>query len=110
MQALLRIETEHGRARDPADRCAPRILDLDILLLGRDGEVVHEDPMLTVPHPRLHERAFALAPLLDIQPDLAHPVLRRPLRDLLVAALLWQPAPVVPPLSEGLLSGPCVRR
>lgn len=117
MKALLRIEEAHGRARDAADRCAPRTLDLDVLLLGREGEVVHEGPALIVPHPRLHERAFALAPLLDIQPDLAHPVLRRPLRDLLVTALLRQPAQGVRPLSEGLLDplldplldGPCAR-
>lgn len=110
LRALLRIEEAHGRTRDPADRCAPRTLDLDVLLLGREGAEVYEGPLLTVPHPRLHERAFALTPLLDIQPDLVHPILRRPLRDLLAAALLRQPAPVMQAPAEDLLPGLHARR
>lgn len=64
LDGLLAIERRHGRVRDVPN--GPRTLDLDILLYG--GLVLHE-PGLTLPHPRLHERAFALAPLLDAWPD-----------------------------------------
>ena len=58
------VETALGRVR--AERWGPRIIDLDILLFGE--ETVGE-PGLTVPHPRLHERAFVLRPLADLVPD-----------------------------------------
>ncbi len=61
---LLAIERRHGRVRDVPN--GPRTLDLDIVLYG--GEALHE-PGLTVPHPRAHERAFVLAPLLEVWPD-----------------------------------------
>lgn len=70
LQALQRIEAEHGRQRPYAN--APRTLDLDLLLV--DDRVINE-PQLQVPHPRLHERAFVLQPLLEIAPDAAHPQL-----------------------------------
>ncbi len=75
LQALHAIEADHGRLR--AHLNAPRTLDLDLLLFG-DREVDH--PVLTLPHPRLHLRAFVLEPLAQISPDLAHPRLG-PLRD-----------------------------
>jgi 2-amino-4-hydroxy-6-hydroxymethyldihydropteridine diphosphokinase len=66
---LQRIEAEHGRERPY--RNAPRTLDLDLLLYG-DATVA--SPRLTVPHPRLHERAFALVPLAEVAPaDLVIP-------------------------------------
>jgi 2-amino-4-hydroxy-6-hydroxymethyldihydropteridine diphosphokinase len=66
---LQRIETEHGRERPY--RNAPRTLDLDLLLYG---DVSLASPRLTVPHPRLHERAFALMPLAEVAPaDLVIP-------------------------------------
>ena len=68
LDALLAIEIEHGRVRQFAN--APRTLDLDVLLYA-DGRV-HEDG-LTIPHPRMHERAFVLAPLNEIAPDCAIP-------------------------------------
>jgi len=68
LQALQRIEAAHGRQRPYAN--APRTLDLDLLLA--DDQVIDE-PGLQVPHPRLHERAFVLQPLLEIAPDAAHP-------------------------------------
>ncbi len=67
--ALLEIERELGRVRDGA-RNGPRPIDLDLLLY--DGETVDE-PRLTLPHPRLHERRFVLEPLADIDPTLAVP-------------------------------------
>jgi 2-amino-4-hydroxy-6-hydroxymethyldihydropteridine diphosphokinase len=71
---LRRIEAAHGRVRD-GTRWGPRTLDLDILMMGQRGEGCLSLPELEVPHPRLHERAFALEPLCDLAPDLRHPVL-----------------------------------
>lgn len=79
LQALQAIEKAHGRQR-PYHH-APRTLDLDLLL---HGQTVLDTPVLTLPHPRLHERAFVLRPLLDLAPDLRHP-LHGPLLDLLPA-------------------------
>jgi len=70
LQALQGIEAEAGRSRPY--RNAPRTLDLDLLLYG---QCVHDDPAVTLPHPRLHQRAFVLRPLLDIAPALVHPLL-----------------------------------
>ena len=65
---LLRIESTFGRTRTVPN--APRTLDLDIL--WAEG-VSLRGPRLCLPHPRLHERAFALAPLLDVAPDASDP-------------------------------------
>lgn len=62
---LLAIEQARGRVR--RERWGPRTLDLDLLL---HGDTVLDDPHLTLPHPRMLERAFVLAPLADIAPDL----------------------------------------
>ena len=75
LEALQAIEARSGRARSFKD--APRALDLDLLLYG--GEVIDE-PGLAVPHPRLHERAFALAPVVEIDPAAVIPG-RGPARD-----------------------------
>lgn len=64
LDGLLAIEKRHGRVREIPN--GPRTLDLDIVLYG--GAVIDE-PGLTVPHPRAHERAFVLQPLLDVWPD-----------------------------------------
>ncbi len=68
LKCLLQIEQDMGRVRspDPALRYGPRIIDLDILLI--DDVIINTDT-LTVPHPRLQERAFVLIPLLDIAPQ-----------------------------------------
>jgi 2-amino-4-hydroxy-6-hydroxymethyldihydropteridine diphosphokinase len=67
---LLVIERAHGRDRMHETRWGPRTLDLDLLLYG--DETVDE-PGLRVPHPHLHERAFALRPLLEIAPEVSIP-------------------------------------
>ena len=71
LAAMLGIERDAGRdRREDAPRWGPRVLDLDLLLYG---DAVIEMPGLQVPHPRLHERAFALVPLLEIAPDIVIP-------------------------------------
>jgi 2-amino-4-hydroxy-6-hydroxymethyldihydropteridine diphosphokinase len=68
LEALLAIERRHGRRRDIPN--GPRTLDLDLILYG--GEKI-EEPALRVPHPRAHERAFVLAPLVDAWPEASIP-------------------------------------
>jgi 2-amino-4-hydroxy-6-hydroxymethyldihydropteridine diphosphokinase len=64
LEACLAVETELGRAR--GERWGPRTLDVDVL--SYEDRVVNE-PDLVVPHPRMHERAFVLVPLLELDPD-----------------------------------------
>jgi dihydropteroate synthase len=79
VRLLAAIEADLGRSRGP--RYGPRVVDLDLLMFGngreeRDGDIV-------VPHPRLTERLFALAPLVELAPDLVEPRTGRRVRDLL---------------------------
>ena len=68
LSALLDIEARHGRRRSFAN--APRTLDLDLLLYGNS---VFDSKTLKLPHPRMHERAFVLRPLLEIAPGIEIP-------------------------------------
>jgi 2-amino-4-hydroxy-6-hydroxymethyldihydropteridine diphosphokinase len=91
LAALQAIEATAGRSRGARD--AARTLDLDLIAMGalcRDAP----DPVL--PHPRAHERAFVLAPLLDVAPDWVHPRSHRPAADLLAA---------LPPQTVSVLAG-----
>jgi 2-amino-4-hydroxy-6-hydroxymethyldihydropteridine diphosphokinase len=74
MRELLALEGRFGRVR--AERNAPRTLDLDLLWVEglRMRMTEPEGPDLEVPHPRLHERAFALVPLLEVAPGAADPI------------------------------------
>lgn len=76
---LQAIEARHGRSRSFPN--APRSLDLDLLLYG---EAEQQSARLTLPHPRMHERAFVLKPLLELEPGIAIPGRGRAL-DLLAA-------------------------
>lgn len=77
MQIFLDIETQMGRIRTkPA---APRIIDIDILLIG--NEIINT-PTLKIPHPRLHLRNFALIPLLEIGGNREHPELKQTIEDI----------------------------
>ena len=86
LDALLAIERQRGRVRDFPN--APRTLDLDIVLYD---EETHDEEGLTIPHPRMHERAFVLVPLAEIAPDAVVPGRGR-VRDLVAAV---DPASVV---------------
>jgi 2-amino-4-hydroxy-6-hydroxymethyldihydropteridine diphosphokinase len=70
LERLLAIERRLGRVRGEGPRFGPRTIDLDLLLY--DQETVQE-PGLTLPHPRLHERRFALEPLVELDPALEVP-------------------------------------
>jgi len=70
LQAMQAVEARHDRQRPY--RNAPRTLDLDLLFVG-DRTIATS--ALTVPHPRLHQRAFVLEPLLELAPGLSHPAL-----------------------------------
>lgn len=81
LRHLQDVERSLGRRREEeAVRWGPRVIDLDILLWG---DQVIEEADLVVPHPRMCERAFALAPLVDLAPDFLHPVRELTLRELL---------------------------
>ncbi|HHD57505.1 MAG TPA: 2-amino-4-hydroxy-6-hydroxymethyldihydropteridine diphosphokinase [Desulfobulbaceae bacterium] len=70
---LLRVEKEFGRRRDPeASGHQDRTLDLDLLLYD---DLIVDDPLLQLPHPRMHRRMFVLAPLAELAPNLEHPSL-----------------------------------
>jgi 2-amino-4-hydroxy-6-hydroxymethyldihydropteridine diphosphokinase len=77
LASLLAVERELGRER--RERWGPRTIDLDLLLYGTETV---DEPGLTVPHPSLHERRFALEPLADLDPQLVVPGHGR-VRDLL---------------------------
>ena len=70
LKHLKRLEVALGRQE--TFRNGPRLIDIDILF---DDALVLQTPTLTIPHPRLHERGFVLAPLMDIAQELEHPVL-----------------------------------
>lgn len=81
LRELLAIEAELGRVRHPEkEGYTSRTADLDILYFGQRVIVT---PILTVPHPRLHLRRFALMPLCEVVPELMHPVFQVTQRELL---------------------------
>lgn len=80
MQACLQIEKDLGRVRQEGTSYGPRPIDIDILMIE---EEVENTPLLTCPHPQMHQRAFAMAPAADIAPHWRHPILQRTILQLL---------------------------
>jgi|TARA_X000000950_G_scaffold40142_2_gene43539 2-amino-4-hydroxy-6-hydroxymethyldihydropteridine diphosphokinase len=80
LQGLHRIEAEFGRVR--MVRNEARVLDMDLLDFGG---IRHEDDHITLPHPRMHQRAFVLLPLQDVAPDYVHPVSRSRIAELVAS-------------------------
>ncbi len=87
MQALLRVEAAFGRRRGAPN--APRTLDLDLIAHGR---AVVDEPGLTLPHPRAHERRFVMGPLAEIAPGWSHPQTGKTAGALAVAASIGSDA------------------
>ena len=80
MKSLLSIEASLGRERKR--KWDPRTIDLDIILFGQD---LINEKNLTVPHPLMHKRRFVLVPMVQLAPDLIHPVLEKSMTELLNA-------------------------
>ncbi len=78
LQTLLATEASFGRIRRA--RWGPRTLDLDLLLYGNR---IMDTPKLTLPHPRMHERAFVLVPLAEIASNWQHPISQQTIKELL---------------------------
>ena len=77
LKHLKRLEVALGRV--PTFQYGPRLIDIDVLLYD---DLVFESAALVIPHPHLHERGFVLLPLMDIAPDLVHPVNKQTIRQL----------------------------
>lgn len=77
LEFLLSIEKDLGRAKTIKN--GPRTIDLDILFYG--DKIINKNNLI-VPHPRLHERLFALEPLMEISPELVHPVLKKSIKEI----------------------------
>jgi 2-amino-4-hydroxy-6-hydroxymethyldihydropteridine diphosphokinase len=78
LKHIKRLEVAMGRKA--TFRYGPRLIDIDILFY--DDEIL-ETPSLTIPHPNLHERGFILLPMMDIAPDLVHPVRKKSIREMI---------------------------
>lgn len=79
LMKCLSIEKMLGRDRSREQRWGERPVDIDIIFY--DNQIINTG-ILTVPHPRMHERAFVLVPLLELIPDFVHPVLKKSVSDL----------------------------
>jgi 2-amino-4-hydroxy-6-hydroxymethyldihydropteridine diphosphokinase len=83
LKHLKRLEIALGRQMTFAN--GPRSIDIDILFFN---DLILDTPLLTLPHPRLHERGFVLLPLMDLAPDLVHPLLKKSIRELTASSSL----------------------
>ena len=83
LKHLKRLEVALGRKESIPN--GPRLIDMDILFYD---DLVMYSSALTIPHPRMHERAFVLLPLMDLDPELIHPVNKKSVREMLAACSL----------------------
>ena len=89
------LEAAAGRLRNPQRRYGPRTLDVDVIAVWQDGKPVRQDdPVLTLPHPRAHLRAFVLVPWAEVEPDAVLPG-HGPLTDLLTTETVAADVPDV---------------
>ena len=111
LDACLATERAMGRQRNEGDEVQPRRLDIDLLLVE---DAILEESGLRVPHPKMHERAFVLVPMVELAPDLVHPGLGISMRAALEAETklngpLEGRCAILKPrslLDEGPMSGP----
>jgi 2-amino-4-hydroxy-6-hydroxymethyldihydropteridine diphosphokinase len=80
LKHIKRLEIALGRT--PSFKNGPRLIDIDILFYD---DLVLNTPSLIIPHPHMHERGFVLLPLMDIAPDLVHPVHKKSVREMLAS-------------------------
>ena len=80
LKHIKRLEVALGRK--PSFKNGPRLIDLDILFYD---DLVMETSSLVIPHPHIHERGFVLLPLMDIAPDLVHPVHKKSVREMIAS-------------------------
>lgn len=95
LAVLRRLEAAAERRR--GSRWGPRTLDLDLLAYGARGDLRLRGVELELPHPRLHLRRFVLEPLVELDPELLHPVLDRTVTELLAACRFTSASPDVSP-------------
>jgi len=80
LKHIKRLEVALGRKA--TFKYGPRLIDIDILFYD---QLILETPLLVIPHPHVHERGFVLLPMMDIAPDLVHPVNRKSIREMMAA-------------------------
>ncbi|MDQ3005107.1 MAG: 2-amino-4-hydroxy-6-hydroxymethyldihydropteridine diphosphokinase [Chloroflexota bacterium] len=80
LKHIKRLEIALGRK--PSFKNGPRLIDIDILFYD---DLVLNTPSLVIPHPHMHERGFVLLPLMDIAPDLVHPVYKKSVREMIAS-------------------------
>ncbi len=73
------IEKNMGRPNN-SPKWSPRIIDIDIIFYG---DIIINNPLLTIPHPEMYKRKFVLEPLTEIAPNFIHPTLNKPIKDLI---------------------------
>ena len=81
LKHIKRLEIALGRT--PSFKNGPRLIDIDILFYD---DLVLNTPSLIIPHPHMHERGFVLLPLMDIAPDLVHPVHKKSVREMIASS------------------------
>jgi 2-amino-4-hydroxy-6-hydroxymethyldihydropteridine diphosphokinase len=81
LKAVKKIEVEMGRVQ--TIRWGPRVIDIDILFYGTDGQICVDEDDLYIPHKMLENRRFVLIPLMELAPGLVHPIYNETVKDLL---------------------------